>query len=315
MRNERYLPEGTRIGTPTNDHYVSGLGGLEAAREDGAIIEAVALGCSPRDMSLFVSLGGVRGIIPREEAARDECGSPARDIAVITRVCRPVCFRVTGFRREDDGETVAILSRRAAQEECQREYVSRLVPGDVIPATVTHLEPFGAFVDVGCGISSLITVDAISVSRISHPSDRFSEGESISAVVKSVDVDTGRVALTHKELLGTWEENAEAITPGGTVRGIVRSVEDYGVFVELLPNLAGLAERRDGLLPGDGCAVYVKSVIPEKMKIKLVLIGSGGPSVRIPTRYFMTADDTDRISRWRYSPGCCPRVIETVFGH
>ncbi|MBQ7475564.1 MAG: 30S ribosomal protein S1 [Clostridia bacterium] len=308
MTDNRFLPEGSLIGTPENTFYTAGTRGLLRAKEAGATLEAQVLECSPRDMALVVDLGGVRGIIPRAEAGLGEGGEPVRDIAVVTRVSRAACFKVLSV---SDGR--AILSRRAAQEECRREYVSRLRPGDVIRAAVTHLEPFGAFVDIGRGIVSLLTVDTISVSRISHPSDRFNVGGRISAVVKSVDGTTGRVFLTHRELLGTWEENAALITPSATVRGIVRSVEDYGVFVELAPNLAGLAEYRDGVYPGDRCAVFIKSVIPEKMKIKLVMVDCGGTAERMPLRYFLTAENTERIDRWRYSPAVCPRVVESVF--
>ena len=115
-------------------------------------------------------------------------------------------------------------------------------PGDIIPARVTHLEQFGCFVDVGCGIPSLIPIDAISVSRISHPSDRFKVGQDIKVIIKSLD--NGRIWLSHKELFGTWSENAAMFKTGETVSGIVRSVEDYGIFIELTPNLAGLAEPR-----------------------------------------------------------------------
>lgn len=313
MTDKRFLPEGSRLRTAENAYYAGSVRGLEKARDTGAIVEAQALECSASDMSIRVDLGGVCGIIPREEAAYSPDGSPVRDIAVITRVSRPVCFKVLALSRDGDGRPRALLSRRAAQDECEEEYVSRLRPGEVIPATVTHLEPFGAFVDIGCGIVSLLTVDTVSVSRIAHPSDRFSCGDRICAVVRSRDADTGRIFLTHRELLGTWEENARSFRPSGTVRGIVRSVEDYGVFVELAPNLAGLAEYRDGVAPGDPCAVFIKSMIPEKMKIKLVLVDSGGEPIRLPMRYFITPETTDRIDRWRYSPACCPRVIETVF--
>ena len=64
----------------------------------------------------------------------------------------------------------------------------------------------------------------------------------IKAVIKSVE--NGRISLSHKELLGTWEENAERFCAGETVSGIIRSVENYGAFVELTPNLAGLAETK-----------------------------------------------------------------------
>ncbi|MBQ6262153.1 MAG: 30S ribosomal protein S1 [Clostridia bacterium] len=311
MKDRRYLPEGARINTPENGYYTSSADGLAKARTSGAILEGTALECSPRDMSLLVDLGGSYGVIPRDEAGRGEGGIPVRDIAVITRVAHTVCFKVAALPGE--AGPYAILSRRAAQDECEENYLSRLAPGDVIPAAVTHLEPFGAFVDVGCGVVSLLTVDTVSVSRIASPADRFSVGDAVSAVVRSRDPETGRIFLTHRELLGTWEENAREIKPSATVRGIVRSVEDYGVFVELFPNLAGLAEYKEGVAPGDPCAVFIKSIIPEKMKVKLVLVDCGGGEVRIPVRYYLDAENTRRIDRWRYSPACCPRVIETVF--
>ena len=311
MKDIRYLPEGARLNTTENKFYTNAENGLAKARAAGAILEGRALECSPRDMSLLVDLGGSFGVIPRGEAGRGEGGAPVRDIAVITRVSRAVCFKVIALPGERG--PYAVLSRRAAQDECEENYLSRLLPGDVIPAAVTHIEPFGAFVDIGCGVVSLLTVDTVSVSRIASPADRFSVGDAVSAVVRSRDPETGRIFLTHRELLGTWEENAREIKPSATVRGIVRSVESYGVFVELFPNLAGLAEYKEGVVPGDPCAVFIKSIIPEKMKVKLVLVDCGGGEVRIPVRYYLDAENTRRIDRWRYSPACCSRVIETVF--
>ena len=138
--------------------------------------------------------------------------------------------------------------------------------GDIIDAKVTHLEQFGAFVDIGCGIISLIPIDMISISRISHPKDRFYVGQNIKAIVKSIDEN--RISLTHKELLGTWEENVASFEAGETVSGIIRSVEEYGIFVELTPNLAGLAELKSGVSPGQQASVFIKSMLPDKMKVK-----------------------------------------------
>ena len=107
------------------------------------------------------------------------------------------------------------LSRADAQREFISEYSDKLAIGDVIDAKVTHLEQFGCFVDIGCGVPSLIPIDAISVSRISHPSDRFSVGQFIKAVVRSRE--NSRICLTHKELLGTWEENTANFKAGETV--------------------------------------------------------------------------------------------------
>ena len=234
----------------------------------------------------------------------------ARDIAIISRVNKPVCFRIIGFETGGDGRPAAICSRRAVQQECVENYLDRLVPGDVIPAVVTHMENFGCFADIGCGISSLLPIDGISVSRIGHPSDRFRGGQRIFAVVSGRD-EAGRICLSHKELLGTWEENAAAFSPGETVSGVIRSVEDYGVFVELTPNLAGLAEPCPMLRAGQQASVYVKSLIPEKMKIKLIIVDAfDGEAAPSPLCYYITEG---HIDRWQYSPDCCRKNISTDF--
>ena len=147
----------------------------------------------------------------------------------------------------------------------------------MIEARVTHLEPFGAFVDVGCGVSSLIGIETISVSRIPHPRERFAVGQDIRAVVQEVDPALGRIYLTHKELLGTWAENARRFQTGMTVPGILRGIKGYGAFVELTPNLSGLAELREGFREGDRASVYIKAIAPERMKIKLLLIEKAAP--------------------------------------
>ncbi|MBQ4066367.1 MAG: 30S ribosomal protein S1 [Clostridia bacterium] len=309
MEPKIYLPEGSLMDTDMNVAYTSSLRMLEKAMYKGRILEGLCTVCDCRDMSLRVDLGCCEGIIPKEEAQYSPDGG--KDIAVITRVGKPCAFKV--MKIVGGERPVAILSRREAQLECLGEYVSRLVPGDIVPARVTHLDPFGAFVDIGCGIVSLICVDSISVSRIFHPRDRLYAGQSISAVVKSVDRETGRMYMSLRELLGTWEENAAQFSPGSCVAGVVRSIEEYGIFVELSPNLAGLAEVREGISPGDVCSVYIKSIIPERMKIKLVIIDSlstgGVPGIK----YFVDTESVGHISHWRYSPSSCRKVIETVF--
>lgn len=318
MALNKYLPEGSLIATSDNRESISSLTGLENAMASGKICEANAVLCD-RDMNLTVDLGGVRGIIPKNEAVLALDGGPVKDIAIITRVSKPVCFKVLGFEDDGEGHYSAILSRRAAQYECMYTFLMSLQPGDVIPARITHLEHFGAFADIGCGIVSLLPIDCISVSRISHPRDRFVPGMQIRAVVKSIDCDTGRVCITHKELLGTWEENAALFAIGQTVSGVVRSVEDYGIFVELTPNLAGLAEYRDDVCVGQRAAVYIKNIIPDRMKIKLVLIDGGSfeqsELCGEPAHKLSYFGDFSHLDCWRYSPSECAKVIETDFAN
>jgi small subunit ribosomal protein S1 len=313
-----YLPEGCLLNTPENQEYISSISGLERAFVEGKILESTVSFCDS-SFRLHIELNGVLGIMDKEEALFCREGEHSKDIAIITRVGKPIAFKVIGFRREN-GIIVAVLSRRKAQEECHNEYLSTLRGGDILRARVTHLESFGAFVDVGCGLSSLLTVDSISVSRISHPRDRLCVGEEIYVVVKSRDENNGRLYVSMKELLGTWEENAREFEVGQTVLGIVRSIEDYGVFIELAPNLAGLAEiRSDTRDPeiakiGAHTAVYIKSILPDRMKIKLVLIDTyRGTAPQNKHRYFIDCERVTHLSHWVYSPPTSNKLVETFF--
>lgn len=307
---KEYRPEGMRMDTEENRAALASLAALEAAMDRETPLEARAQVCDG-EHNLLVDLGCCRGIIPRAHTVIGINTGATRDIAILSRVGKPVGFVVIGFELDARGNRVAILSRRLLQEKCKRDYLDTLLPGDILPARVTHLQSFGCFADVGCGISSLLPIDAISVSRIAHPRDRFWVGQEILAVVRGRD-EMGRLTLTHKELLGTWEENAAAFTPGETVAGVIRSVEKYGIFVELTPNLAGLAEPREGALPGQHAGVFIKNLLPDKMKVKLIVVDAFADSGTRPQepRYFITGG---HISRWRYSPPGCSKVVETVF--
>ena len=307
---KRYFTEGETANASFRVQYTKDIEGIETAKNEGVILEGRAVMCDAFH-NLHVEIGRYKGIIPRDEALYSPCGEPVKDIAVITRVGKNVCFKITDIEKTASGINL-VLSRRLAQKECFENYISHLAVGDVIDASVTHMEPFGAFCDIGCGMIALLPIDCISVSRISRPEERFICGQKIKCVVRNTESETGRITLTHKELLGTWEENARMFCPGETVAGIIRSVEPYGIFVELTPNLAGLAEYCEGVKEGQTAAVYIKSIIPEKMKIKLVIVDTSEEfygKVHEPVYYFKE----NHMDEWRYSPDGCIREICSVF--
>ena len=308
MTMNSYAPEGRRIYSAENRRWLSTPLTLTEAKTKGIILEATALMCDA-EHNLIVDLNCMKGIIKRNEGAVGVEEGKVRDIALISRVGKPVCFIVEQIKTDPSGKLYAELSRKKAQEKCIRENLKLKKVGTIIDAKITHLENFGAFCDVGCGIISLLPIDAISVSRISHPKDRFLVGDDIKAIIKSVD-DECRITLSHKELLGTWEENAAEFCEGQTVTGVIRSVENYGVFVELAPNLAGLAEPRADAVAGKKASVYIKSIIPEKMKVKLIIIDTFNADDIAPLKYYYSGENLDY---WRYSPDCCQKNIFTDF--
>ena len=304
-----FLPEGMKQAVTASRINLTGISAIKDAINQETVFESRVLLCD-KDHAMHIDLGIMKGIIPRNEGAIGIDDGSVRDIALISRVGKNVCFVITALKKNENGNFYAELSRKRAQEKCMREYIDFLSPGDIVDVMVSHIESFGVFCDIGAGISALMPIDCISVSRIPHPSARFFVGQQIRAIVKSKD-ELGRITLTHKELLGTWEENASLFSVGETVPGIIRSVENYGIFVELTPNLAGLAEFNPDVSEGESAAVYIKNIIPERMKIKLVIVDHSGEKPNIYNqRYFY---EGEHISAFRYSPECCERVSETIF--
>ena len=301
-----FNPEGWNLKERKGTRFTSA--DLAEAKIQETVLEAPVQMCDASH-NLVVNLGCMRGIIPREEGALGITEGSTRDIALISRVGKPICFVVTAITVDDNGRPYALLSRKRAQELCRKNFFMTKKAGDIIDAKITHLESFGAFCDIGCGNIALLPIDAISVSRISHPKDRFYVGENIRAVIKGIAPD-GKITLSHKELLGTWEENACLFQAGQTVSGVIRRVEDYGVFVEITPNLAGLAEPKPGVQIGQQASVYIKSIIKEKMKIKLIIIDNFDSGYSPEIKYFYPEE---YIEEWDYSPRNCNKRIFTKF--
>ena len=145
--------------------------------------------------------------------------------------------------------------------------------GQILNGTVKNIKPYGAFIKLENGITGLAYIEDLSVARIKTPEERLKIGQNLKIMVKSIDREQNRVMLTYKELLGTWEENAEKFKERTKVKGIVRETDKNknGIFIELAPNLVGMAEYTENLEYGQEVDVYIKKIVPEKKKIKLLI--------------------------------------------
>lgn len=300
-----YYPEGRLYVTEQNNKTISTLDGMREAIRSGVIAEGAAYRFD-KQKNLRVRFPAGEGIIPFEDGTDDP---EPKEISVIACVGRPVCFKVIS-EQSSERQPTFLLSRRLAMEECHKNYCDRLQPGCVIDGTVTHIESFGCFVDIGCGITALLPTESICYSRIPGPDALFSEGMRIKCIVRRRD-SLNRILLSHKELLGTFVQNLTMFSQFETTIGVVRAVKNYGIFIELAPNLTGLSEYRDGILPGDIVSVYIKTIVPEKLKVKLVIVNKLQQQPEPPKlSYYM---DSDRLSSFKYSPEGCEKTIETLF--
>jgi len=119
----------------------------------------------------------------------------------------------------------------------------RYPPGTVVTGTVRNLTNYGAFVEIEEGIDGLLHVSDMSwTKKVSHPSEMLKKGEQVQCVVLNVDQDKMRVALGLKQMTeDPWiRAIPERYQPGMVVRGKVTKITNFGVFIELEPDLEGL---------------------------------------------------------------------------
>lgn len=283
-----YRPECTFVSPPEPQ-------ALADAVESGQILQAMCVKCDEYH-NLHLDLGTREGIIPRNETAIGVAEGLTREIAVLSRVGKAVSFQVLG----QDSAGHLILSRRSAQLEARDYFFSALRPGDILQVRVQSAGSAGVFCDMGCGFTALMPIGRCCISRIPSAERLHPTGALICAALwKAVD-ETGKIFLSGREVLGTWEENAEHFRQGQTVVAVARTVMPYGIFVELTPNLSALAEPMDGISPGDAVSVYIRAILPAKHKIKLNILQKL-PAAPLPEpQYFVTSG---HLSRWDYYPG------------
>lgn len=215
----------------------------------------------------------VKAIIPRGEASSvvGEDGL-VEEKFIVNKVGKvlPVCIKE--IVQNNDGIEL-IMSKRLLELKVRKWMYMHLKPGVKLRGIVVGLKDYAAFVDVGGGVTGILKLHDMSDSRLTNASDMFKLGQRINVVVKKYDRDTGRIELTYKELLGTFEENVKEFKEGDIVEGIVRNRIKSGVFVELKPNVIGIAEHVNGIESNQKVLVSIKKINLEKKKIKLVIIG------------------------------------------
>lgn len=212
-------------------------GEIEQAFEHSLPIEGLVVGENKGGFE--IQIGTKRAFCPRSQIDRKR-----GDIAGHDYLNRRFPFRVT---RIDRGSGDVVVSRRVIlDEEAAKRAAdtwSTIQVGAVITGTVTNLQAFGAFVDLG-GVEGLIHVSQLRHSRVRHPSEVLKPGDRVEVkVVKIQERDDGKkqIGLSLKDLAGDpWDAADRQFPVGVTVGGTVRRLEPFGAFVEVAPGIEGL---------------------------------------------------------------------------
>ena len=166
------------------------------------------------------------------------------------------------------------------REEAFDKVASQLVVGDVIEGKVSRLTNFGAFIDVG-GVDGLVHISEISYKHVDKPSDVLKAGQDVKVKVIGIDNDRHRISLSIKQTEPSPFEQATAdLNEGDIFEGEVKSLTNFGAFVEVTDGIQGLVhvseisnkhvdKPSDVLKVGQTVKVKVLNIDPSDRRISL----------------------------------------------
>ncbi|MEI7480726.1 MAG: 30S ribosomal protein S1 [Elusimicrobiota bacterium] len=194
--------------------------------------------------------------------------------------------RTLTFEIIECGDRNVVLSRKGIVEKgrqaAARALKATLKEGDKIKGSVTSIQKFGAFVDIG-GVEGLLPVSEIAWSRTENVGDILSVGQTVEVIIKKLDWENDRVSFSLKDALpDPWDLAAQTWPPGSYQTGTVSRLAPFGAFVTLGEGVDGLihVSRLSGekkiqhpdevLKVGQSIEVKIESVDRESKRISLV---------------------------------------------
>ena len=184
----------------------------------------------------------------------------------------------------DPNKNRLILSHKDLVEEEREEafdnVASQLVVGDVVEGKVSRLTNFGAFIDVG-GVDGLVHISEISYKHVDKPSDVLKAGQDVKVKVIGIDNDRHRISLSIKQTEPSpFEQATSGLTEGDIFEGEVKSLTNFGAFVEVADGIQGLVhvseisskhvdKPSDVLKVGQEVKVKVLNIDPSDRRISL----------------------------------------------
>jgi small subunit ribosomal protein S1 len=229
-----------------------------------------------------VQVGKCRGFCPHSQIDLHRVDTPEEQIGKTFK------FMILQMRHGGDD---VVVSRRALLEADRVEEAkavrATLIEGTVTEGRVARLADFGAFVDLGAGVTGLVHVSEISTARVINASDVLHVGDRVSVRILRLESGTGRISLSIRQAQeDPWKGIAARYPVGKVCTGTVARLSDFGAFVELESGIEALAAARDfppaaggwqdGLECGASREWVVVSVEPDRWRMSLAPVPAGG---------------------------------------
>ena len=248
------------------------------ATAPGAICEGRVTRLAP--FGAFVELApGLEGLVHISELAWSRVDDPKDAVAE----GQTVTVKILSIEdSEKPGRKKIGLSVKQAQGDPWQTEIERFQPDMVVPARITRCMPFGAFAELTPGIEGLIHISALSFTqRVHKPEDVVAPGETVRVMIKSIDRENRKIALSLKDVAGDpWDTAGDQFKVGQVVEGVVEKRAGFGLLIMLAPGITGLLpksrigeartpKRIENLKPGDKLSVSIDRIDSAQRRISL----------------------------------------------
>lgn len=192
------------------------------------------------DFGAFIDLGGVDGLLHIADISWSRIAHPSEILKVGDRV------EIVILNFDKDTHKIS-LGLKQLQPSPWGQVEQKYPIGTRVKGRVVNLMPYGAFVEVEKGIEGLVHVSELSwTRRVSHPSELLQVGQEIEAVVLNANAKDQKLSLGVRQTEDNpWTKVAEHFPVGTKVTGKIKSLTDFGAFVELEAGIEGLLHNAD----------------------------------------------------------------------
>src|SRR5499427_4706580 len=210
---------------------------LEKLKE-GQIVEGIVKNLT--EYGAFIDLGGIDGLLHITDMSWGRVNHPSE----LFQVGDHVKVKVLKFNPETERVSLGL---KQITEDPWTHASEKYIPGTVVKGKVVSLKDYGAFIELEEGIEGLVHISEMSwTRRVKHPSKMVAVGDMVEAVVLDIDVKNNRISLGMKQLEpNPYEQLTEKYPPGTVVKGKVRNIADFGIFVEIEEGIDGLVHISD----------------------------------------------------------------------
>src|SRR3954463_12785152 len=210
---------------------------LEKLKE-GQIVEGIVKNLT--EYGAFIDLGGIDGLLHITDMSWGRVTHPSE----LFQVGDHVRVKVLKFNVETERVSLGL---KQISEDPWTHAAEKYPPGTVVRGKVVSLKDYGAFIELEQGIEGLVHISEMSwTRRVKHPSKMVAVGDAVEAVVLDIDPRQNRISLGMKQLEpNPFASLKDKYPPGTVVKGIVRNIADFGIFVEIEEGIDGLVHVSD----------------------------------------------------------------------